>query len=405
MRTALTLVTLLFVALCSAGPLAAEDIDYRTHYRTALEVYDGADHAGYLTALLDMVEAMPPINTSPADNLNRPFLQYHVARGHALAGDHETAIQWLNLILEEGIEGLMISQAIHDSAFNLTRQTRAWRQLQRKTARVPILTTPLGGPLYALEGAGCTLIASVGPDGTLLVDSGYAPASRAIRRALRRLGSYEIKWIVNTHNHDDHVGGNLELGQKATIIAHPLTRKAMAESQTFIDQELPPHPKGALPNTTIAQASAVHINGEEVRIIPLPGHTEGDVIVHFTRSRVIHMGDRFFPDPAVVTFTYPGTDLFSYMTTMDTLVENLSDDGLVVSGHSPAVAFSYLKESHDALNRAITWVQGNLDDGYDLEAMKAQGAPEEWAAWSKGRQNEWMTFIHDALVASAPGNL
>src|SRR6478672_5770134 len=164
-------------------------------------------------------------------------------------------------------------------------------------SKVQIKVTKVAGNVYMLEGAGGNIGVSVGEDGILIVDDEFAPLADKIKAALKNLGEGKLKFILNTHWHGDHTGGNAPLGQDAPIIAHDNVRKRLSTEQRseFFKTTTPASPKEALPVITFDQALSVHFNGEEIRVIHFPhGHTDGDSVIFFTNSNVVHMGDDFF---------------------------------------------------------------------------------------------------------------
>ena len=168
---------------------------------------------------------------------------------------------------------------------------------QTDWSKVEIKATKVSGNVYMLEGAGGNIGVSVGPDGILIVDDQYAPLADKIKAALKTLGEGKLKFVLNTHWHGDHTGGNAAFGPEAPIIAHDNVRKRLATEQKneFFKRTTPPSPKEALPVITFGHSLTVHFNGEEIRVIHFPqGHTDGDSIIFFTNSNVVHMGDHFF---------------------------------------------------------------------------------------------------------------
>ena len=158
-------------------------------------------------------------------------------------------------------------------------------------SKVEIKATKVNGNVYMLEGAGGNIGVSVGPDGILIVDDQFAPLAEKIRAALSKLGEGNLKFILNTHWHGDHTGGNAALGRDAPIIAHDNVRKRLSTEQylAFFKQKVPASPKEAWPVITFDQSLSVYFNGEEIKVIHFPaGHTDGDSIIFFTTSNVIH---------------------------------------------------------------------------------------------------------------------
>ena len=158
---------------------------------------------------------------------------------------------------------------------------------QRDFSEVQIKSTHVAGNVYMLEGSGGNIGVSVGADGVLIVDDQFAPLAGKIEAAIRDINSGSLKFVLNTHLHGDHTGGNAHFGKKASIVAHTNVRKRLAaDSRTA---------REALPVVTFDQSISVHFNGEEIKVIHVPpGHTDGDSVIHFTQSGVVHMGDQFF---------------------------------------------------------------------------------------------------------------
>src|SRR5687768_13414277 len=175
---------------------------------------------------------------------------------------------------------------------------------QQDYSKVEIKVTKVSGSVYMLEGAGGNIAASVGEDGIAIVDDQFAPLADKIRAALKGITDKPLRFIINTHYHFDHTGGNLPL-HDATIVAHDNVRKRMASGaeggvggSVLFKQEA--SPKEALPVITFQHDVTIHVNGEDIRALHYPsGHTDGDSIVYFPKSNVVHMGDDF------VTYGFP----------------------------------------------------------------------------------------------------
>ena len=170
-------------------------------------------------------------------------------------------------------------------------------QAQTDWSKVEIKAQKVSGNVYMLEGAGGNIGVSVGDDGILIVDDQYAPLADKIKAALKGIADKKLRFILNTHWHGDHTGGNVVFGPEAPIIAHDNVRKRMSTEQKseIFKRTTPAAPKEALPVVTFNQNLTVHFNGEEIRAIHYPhGHTDGDSVIFFTSSNVVHLGDDFF---------------------------------------------------------------------------------------------------------------
>src|SRR5258708_27343767 len=173
-------------------------------------------------------------------------------------------------------------------------------------SKVQIKVTKVAGTVYMLEGSGGNIGVCVGADGIVIVDDQLPPLGPKIREALKGISDKPIKFVINTHFHGDHTGGNSQFGLEATIIAHDNVRKRLQSGGTVAGSPVNPSPREALPVVTFNDRASVHVNGEDIRAIHFPhGHTDGDSIIFFTESNVIHMGDDF------VTYVFPFVDVGS----------------------------------------------------------------------------------------------
>ena len=167
---------------------------------------------------------------------------------------------------------------------------------QQDFSKVEIKATKIGPSFYTLEGQGGTIGALVGPDGVFLVDSQFAPLTDKIVAAVKQISPTPIKFVVNTHVHGDHTGGNENLGKLGVIIlARPELRARLVKPAPAANGTTPPSaPAAALPVVTYTSKTTVHMNGEEIQLIPVPvAHTDGDTMVFFPGQDVLMMGDYF----------------------------------------------------------------------------------------------------------------
>lgn len=157
---------------------------------------------------------------------------------------------------------------------------------QQNMDNVQIRTHAVAGSVYYLEGQGGNIGLSVGEDGVVMIDDQFAPLTDRILAAIRQLNTGEIRFVINTHVHGDHTGGNENLGRMGILI--------LARDEVRVRLVASERPDEALPVLTFSDAITVHLNGEEVRTIPVPpAHTDGDSYIHFVGSDVLHLGDVF----------------------------------------------------------------------------------------------------------------
>jgi cyclase len=166
-------------------------------------------------------------------------------------------------------------------------------------SKVQIKVSKVAGNVYMLQGVGGNIAASVGEDGIVLVDDEAAPLAEKVQAALQGISGKPIRFVINTHYHGDHIGGNTFFQKQAPVIAHENVRKRLetgggAGNGGSMHFEVSPQPTDALPIITYDDAVILHLNGEDIRVQHFPsGHTDGDSIVFFPKSHVVHMGDEF----------------------------------------------------------------------------------------------------------------
>jgi cyclase len=277
-------------------------------------------------------------------------------------------------------------------------------QAQTDFSKVEIKATKVAGNVYMLEGAGGNIGVSVGDDGLLIVDDQYAPLADKIKAALKGLADKKLRFILNTHWHGDHTGGNAIFGPEAPVIAHDNVRKRLSTEQksTIFNRTTPAAPKEALPIITFNQSLTVYFNGEEIRAIHFPqGHTDGDSVIFFTTSNVVHLGDDFFAG------RFPFVDLDSGGT-VEGLIRNIGEiigkippGAKLIPGHGPISTIDDLKTYHRMLQQTTEIVRGKIAAGKTLDQIKSEGLPAEWASWGTGfiKTDLWIETIYRSLTA------
>ena len=269
----------------------------------------------------------------------------------------------------------------------------AWAQ--RDYTRIEIETTHVAGNIYMLKGAGGNIGVSVGPDGILLVDDQFAPLAEKIRAALKELSERPLKFLLNTHFHGDHTGGNVIFGAEAHIIAHTNVRKRL-------QMESPA--KEGLPVLTFDDSLSIHFNDEEIRVIHFPNsHTDGDSVIFFTGSNVVHMGDLFFSGRFPYVDLNNGGDVEGLIRHLEQLLTELPPDVKLIPGHGPLSDINDLKTYHQTLVETRDLIRGQIEAGKSLEEIKAAGLPQKWRSWGAGfiSTGRWIEIVHRSLVVES----
>ena len=268
---------------------------------------------------------------------------------------------------------------------------------QRDFSNVEIKATHVKGNIYMLNGTGGNVGVSLGEDGVLIVDDKFAPLAEKIRAALKSVGGGDLKFILNTHWHGDHTGGNVVFGPEAPIIAHTNVRKRLTGELAAAVRNAQPAPKDAWPVVTFDESLSVHFNGEEIKATHLPrGHTDGDSVIFFTQSNVVHMGDHFFAGRFPFVDLGSGGDVEGLKNNIGSIISKLPADMTIIPGHGPISKLDDLKTYHRMLVETTERVQAAMRAGKSLDQIKAEGPADEWKDWGAGFINadRWIETIH-----------
>ena len=249
---------------------------------------------------------------------------------------------------------------------------------QRDFSKVEIKIEKVAGNVSMLTGAGGNIAATAGPDGIAIVDDQFAPLAPKIHKALATLSPKPPRFVINTHWHFDHTGGNASFAEAAAILAHENVRKRLQSGGHIADMDLAPAPAG-LPVVTFQQGLSLWWNGEEIRAIHVqPGHTDGDTIVWFTKSNVVHMGDDF------VTYGFPFVDLESggsvrgLIATLDAVLPQIPKDAKIIPGHGNISTVDDVRKYRSALEEMVTLVQKGLASGKSVEQLQKEHVLAAW---------------------------
>jgi len=277
-------------------------------------------------------------------------------------------------------------------------------QAQDDFSKVEIKATKISGNVYMLEGSGGNIGVSVGPDGILIVDDQFAPLAEKIKTALKSLGEGKLKFILNTHWHGDHTGGNVVFGPEAPIIAQTNVRKRLATEQKseFFKSTTPASPKEALPVITFDESLSVHFNGEEIRVIHFPqGHTDGDSVIFFTGSNVVHMGDDFFAGRFPFVDLESGGSVQGLAKNIGEIIPKLPAGVKLIPGHGPISTADDLTAYHRMLLETTDIVRKKMAAKKTLDEIKKEGLPDEWKSWGTGfvKTDQWIETVYRSLSA------
>lgn len=257
---------------------------------------------------------------------------------------------------------------------------------QDRFAGVEIKTLPVAGPIYMLEGSGGNIGVSVGADGVLMVDSQFAPLAERILAAVKAIGGGPPKLLLNTHLHGDHVGGNPFFAATGVVLAHQNVYARMAETGA-----------AGLPTATFQDRMRLFFNGDEIDVIHLPdGHTDGDAVVWFKDSKVIHMGDHLFNKRFPFVDVGNGGTVRGLLRNLEQVLDMLPPDTRVIPGHGPLGGVPDIAAKADMIRLSVAAVGKAVAAG-TVDELKRSGIDgyQDWN-WSFINAARWI----DTIIAS-----
>jgi len=278
-------------------------------------------------------------------------------------------------------------------------------------SKVQMKVTKVSGNVYMLEGAGGNIGASVGDDGIVVVDDQYAPMADKIKAALKGITDKPVRFVINTHYHEDHTGGNAIFQQSAPIIAQDNVRKRLEEggiagNNGGVKFEHKPAPKEALPIITFDHDVTVHLNGEDIRALHFPhGHTDGDSVIFFPKSNVVHMGDDF------VTYGFPFVDLSGggsvegMTAALEEIIPKLPADVKVIPGHGPVSNLDDVRRFVAMLKDTTAVVAKGIRQGKSIDQLKQENVLAPWQKRSGDfiTSEQWLVTVYNDLTGKKDG--
>jgi glyoxylase-like metal-dependent hydrolase (beta-lactamase superfamily II) len=253
-----------------------------------------------------------------------------------------------------------------------------------------------------LKGSGGNIGVLTGKDGILMIDDQFAPLSQKIKDAIKSLDPGEIRFLINTHVHGDHSGGNENFKRMGvTVIAHEGVRERMMKEHVYKETKESPRDKDAWPVITLADRVSLHLNDEDIDLLHFGnGHTDGDVIVHFKKANVFHTGDIF------VRYGYPyidasrGGGINGFIAYLDKLLPVMDEHSKVIPGHGELATKADVKVFRDKLTDIRDQVAAALKKGKKVEDIPALGITDKYdAEWGKGflKGKDYILFIAEDL--------
>lgn len=279
---------------------------------------------------------------------------------------------------------------------------------QESRPSVEIKTLKVAGGVHMLEGRGGNIGVFAGQDGVFMIDDQFAPVSAQIAAAIAKISEKPIRFLVNTHHHGDHTGGNENFGKSgAVIVAHENVRKHMTADQLERAMRAGREPevlKTSLPVVTFKDSVTFHWNDDEVRVIHMdPAHTDGDSIIHFTKTDVIHTGDLFFNGTYPVIDTAHGGGIDGMIKAADQILALARETTRIIPGHGPLAGPKDLKSFRDMLAKVKNDVTALIDSGKSVDEVVALKPTKDLdEIWGRGFMKPDAFVKNVATMLSGP---
>lgn len=222
------------------------------------------------------------------------------------------------------------------------------------------------------------IVALGGPDGVLLVDSGFHETTEQVRGQLKALWGDDIVVIINTHADGDHTGGNADLGRNAAILAHSRCRKLLEVSEEF--------PEAGLPTITFEDDLTLHLNSEDIHVIAMTGsHSSEDVIVHFKKANIVCLGDAVLSDSFPFVRLQRGASIEQLLENLDRLISSFSQDTKFIVSHGRDLSLDDLRTYRKMIAETTKLVTEAVERGKTAEQMKKEDILKDWEDWNNKR--------------------
>ncbi len=266
-------------------------------------------------------------------------------------------------------------------------------------------TTKLSDSLYMLKGQGGNIAISSGADGVFIIDDQMAPMTNELMAEIRTISQQPIRFIINTHYHFDHVGGNEAVSETGSVIvAHNNVRKRMTSEQwsNFMQKSVPAYAAGALPDITFNDQTTLHFNGESATAYHVAhAHTDGDAIIHFPKSNVIHMGDIWFNGLYPYVDLDAGGNIKGFQTAVTKAISLANQETKIIPGHGPLGTLDELKAYAEFITEATNNVAALIADDKNLQEIIALKPTAKWdetlgKVWIK--PDQFVTMLYNSLM-------
>ena len=265
---------------------------------------------------------------------------------------------------------------------------------------VQVRVTPVAGAVHMLQGAGGNIGLVVGDDAVFVVDDQYAPLTPKVLAAIKSVTPQPVRFVLNTHWHFDHTGGNENMGKAgALIFAHENVRRRMSKDQFIeaLNRTEPAAPRGALPVVTFTDTVSFHLNGDSIVVFHVaPAHTDGDAVVLFTRANVVHTGDLFVSAGFPFVDRSSGGSIHGIIGAAERILAATNAGTRIIPGHGPLADRARVQAYHDMLVVVRDRMRKEIAAKHTIEQVLASKITAEYdASWTTNRERFLRTLYQE----------
>ncbi|MFK7731252.1 MAG: MBL fold metallo-hydrolase [Pseudomonadales bacterium] len=270
-------------------------------------------------------------------------------------------------------------------------------------AEKPVLThSEIRDGVHLIQGDGGNVVVIEGDRSMLVIDNGYPEQAADLFNTIMQVGNKPLRFMVNTHWHFDHAGGNDYLGPRTNLVAHDNVRKRLSEGMTFeaFNRVVPPAEPHALPVVTYSDSTNLFEGKQVIRLKHFAnGHTDGDSVAFIEPSKIVHTGDHYFANWFPFVDLQSGGSVAGMTRNVAAILAMIDDDWIVVPGHGPLSKKADLQRTHEMLTQSVAWMTERLAEGLSLEQMTELGLPENLKPWGIGfiKEPNWIATLYTSL--------
>ncbi len=270
-------------------------------------------------------------------------------------------------------------------------------------AEKPVLShSEIRDDVHLIQGDGGNIVVVEGDRSMLVIDNGYPEQAADLFNTIMQVGNKPLRFMVNTHWHFDHAGGNDYLGPRTNLVAHDNVRKRLQEGMTFeaFNRVVAPAEPHALPVVTYSDSTTLYEGNQIIRLRHFAnGHTDGDSVAFIEPSKIVHMGDHYFANWFPFVDIQSGGSVEGMSRNVAAILAMIDEDWVVVPGHGPLSKKADLQKTHDMLTQSVTWMKERLGEGLSLQEISELGLPEDLKSWGIGfiKEANWIATLYTSL--------